>query len=208
MARGTFITFEGSEGVGKTTQIKKLEEALKNQGHDVVVTREPGGTQSAEAIRDLIFSDQYDGQWSPHAETLMMFAARAMHIKDVIQPAIEMAQIVICDRFIDSTRVYQGIINQVSMDFIHQLEREIVGAFMPSVTLILDVPAEIALKRVQERGAENNNDRGSVDFYQNLRDGFLTITQEETERCIVIDAHKSEDDISQEIQTIISERLH
>ncbi len=204
---GYFITFEGGEGVGKTTQIKQLVSHFQAEGKDVVLTREPGGTPSAEAIRDLIFSTIYDGKWSPQAETLMMFAARAMHIKDVIKPAIDAGKIVVCDRFIDSTRVYQGALNHVSEDLINQLETHIIGDYAPNLTLILDMPADIAMERVQSRGAENNNDRGNLEFYQNLRDGFLNIAKQDGVRCVVVDANREAGVISKDIQNITSERL-
>lgn len=204
---GYFITFEGGEGVGKTTQIKQLVSHLQAEGKDVVLTREPGGTKCAEAIRDLIFSTEYDGKWSPQAETLMMFAARAMHIKDVIKPAIDAGKIVICDRFIDSTCVYQGALNHVSADLINQLETHIIGNYAPNLTLILDMPADIAMERVQSRGAENNNDRGNLEFYQKLRDGFLNIAKQNGERCVVVDANREVDVIAKDIQNIIAERL-
>ncbi len=207
MTSANFITFEGGEGVGKTTQIKKLEQFLKSIDQDVVVTREPGGTLEAEAIRNLIFSSEYDGKWSPQAETLMMFAARTMHIRDVIQPALGNRKTVICDRFMDSTRVYQGIVNNVSFDFIRQLEDNIIGDFMPSLTFVLDLPADTAMLRVQSRGAENNNDRGDLEFYEKLRQGFLKIAKNEPERCIVIDADRSEEDIAQDIQDILQGKL-
>lgn len=207
MTRGYFITFEGGEGAGKTTQIQNLASFLTSNNKDIVITREPGGTPTAEAIRDLVFSVKHDGNWSPQAETLMMFAARAMHIKDVIKPAIDAGKVVICDRYLDSTRVYQGTLNNVSLDFIKNLEQEIIGSYRPNLTFVLDVPAEIAMKRVQERGAENNNDRGNLEFYQKLRDGFLTIAQNEPDRCIPINAHNDEDLIAQEIQAIVLKRL-
>ena len=206
MENGFFITFEGGEGVGKTTQIKHLEERL-NQNHDVVLTREPGGTPSAEAIRDLIFAPEYDGQWTAEAETLMMFAARAMHIKDVIAPALDDSKIIICDRYMDSTRVYQGHVKGVDADLIGTLEAKIVAKFTPNLTLILDLPAEVAMTRVQGRGAENNNDRGNLDFYNNLRQGFLNIAKENPDRCVVIDASLDEQTIAESIYKVVSERL-
>ena len=206
MKNGFFITFEGGEGVGKTTQIKHLESNL-NQGHDVVLTREPGGTKTAEDIRNLIFAPEHDGQWTAEAETLMMFAERAMHIKDVIAPALDANKIIICDRYMDSTRVYQGHVKGVDIDLIKTLEAKIIANSVPNLTLILDLPAETAMARVQGRGAENNNDRGNLDFYNNLRQGFLNIAKENPERCVVIDASLDEKIIADNIYKVVSERM-
>lgn len=207
MTQGFFITFEGGEGVGKTTQIKRLEEYLKAQKHDVVTTREPGGTKSAEAIRDLIFASDYDGQWTVDAETLMMFAARSMHIKDIIKPAVNASKTVLCDRFIDSTTVYQGLVKGYDLDFIKSLQDQIIGQYMPNLTIILDLSADIAMERVKGRGADNENDRGSIDFYQNLRQGFLDIAAQNQRRCVIIDANQDIEDIATDIQKIVTDRI-
>jgi dTMP kinase len=206
MSKGFFITFEGGEGVGKTTQIKLLQSNLQSN-HEVVLTREPGGTPAAEEIRNLIFSAEYDGKWTPEAEILMMFAARAMHIKNVIKPALSANKVVICDRYMDSTRVYQGSIKGVDTDLIKTLETKIIDNFVPNLTLILDVPADIAMKRVEERGADNNNDRGSIKFYESLRQGFLNIAQNSPKRCVVIDASTDKETIANNIYRIVTERL-
>lgn len=207
MAQGFFITFEGGEGVGKTTQIKHLEKHLIVAGHDVLVTREPGGTLSAEAVRDLIFHSDFDGGWSVEAETLMMFAARSMHIRDVIAPALVAGKIILCDRYHDSTRVYQGVVKNAGMDFIKILEQKIIGAYIPNLTIMLDLPADVAMARVKSRGAENNNDRGSLDFYNKLRQGFLDIAKAEPTRCEVIDANRTPEIIAKDIAAFVRERL-
>lgn len=199
MSNGLLITFEGGEGAGKSTQIKKLSENLQSIGQDVVMTREPGGCPAAEDIRNLLFSKEHDGQWDVGSETLLMFAARAMHIKDVIAPAIKAGKIVLCDRYMDSTRVYQGFVKKMDMGFIHSLEERIIGKYMPDMTFLLDLPAETAMARIQKRGAENENDRGPLDFYNALRNGFLDIAKNESDRCVIIDGTQGIDDISEAI---------
>ena len=207
MAKGLFITFEGGEGVGKTTQIKRLETALKQKGHDVVTTREPGGTPAAEEIRNLLSHKDYGGDWTPEAELLLLFAARAMHIRDVIAPALSNNKIVLCDRYIDSTRVYQGHIQNIDKGFIQSLESKIVGRYMPDLTFIMDLPPEEAVNRVNSRGAEDHYDRADLAFYQQLHQGFLKIAQDNTNRCAIIDASRTEEDIAAEIENAVLKRL-
>lgn len=204
---GVFVTFEGGEGVGKSTQIQHLAQALKNKGRDVVVTREPGGCPSAEAVRDLLFTPDYDGAWTPEAETLMMFAARAQHIQEVIAPALIAGKIVLCDRYMDSTRVYQGVVKGVDSSLIESLEHNIIGAYVPNLTIILDLDAETAMSRVQSRGASNQNDRGDVKFYDRLRQGFLHITKDNEARCVIVDASQEEKAIATRILSVVEEKL-
>ena len=207
MATGTFITFEGGEGVGKTTQIKRLEESLVKKGHNVLLTREPGGTPAAEEIRTLLSHDIHGEKWTPEAEVMLLFAARAMHIQDVIAPALKEGKIILCDRYIDSTRVYQGHLQQMDMNFIHELEKKIVGPYMPDLTFILDLKAAQAMDRVQSRGAVDHYDRGDEDFYNSLRQGFLQIAKDNTKRCVIIDASKDEGTIAMAILEAFEERL-
>lgn len=202
-----FITFEGSEGVGKSTQIKYLEQNLKNEGYDVIVTREPGGTPAAEKIRNLLSDPEFGGKWSHHAELLLLFAARAEHIKDVIRPALKNNKIILCDRYIDSTRVYQGTVAKIPMDFILEIEKNIVGDAIPHLTFVLDMPVKDAMKRVQVRGAQDHYDEGDETFYQTLRDGFLKIAAQE-KRCHLIDAMQTEDIIANQIFNHVTEHLH
>lgn len=204
---GFFITFEGSEGVGKSTQIKHLESALKSQEHDVVVTREPGGTPRAEKIRALLSHPDTGGKWTEEAELLLLFAARAEHIQDVIKPALKANKIIICDRYIDSTRVYQGHLGGLSFDLIYDLEKNIVEGTMPHLTFVLDMPVEEAMKRVHARGVKDHYDQGDEKFYQTLRDGFLKIATLE-KRCKVIDAMQNEQDIATQILNQVKEHLH
>jgi dTMP kinase len=200
---GLFITFEGGEGVGKSTQVSLLEQALKNSGHGVVVTREPGGTPTAEDIRNVLFNPKHDKAWTPQAEALMMYAARALHINDVITPALSAGKVVICDRYIDSTRVYQ----QECKSLVDVLEGQIAKDTMPDVTFILDLDAEAAMARVGSRGAENRNDEKSVEFYKDLRQGFLEIAKNNPKRCEVINAMQSIEDIAKQVLNVTNERL-
>lgn len=205
---GCLITFEGGEGVGKSTQIKYLEQKLRDDGHDVIVTREPGGTPAAEKIRNLLSDSEHGGKWSDHAELLLMFVARAEHVKDVIIPALTAGKVILCDRYIDSTRVYQGHIGTIPFEFIDYLEQQIVGdAAHPHLTFLLDVPANDAMKRVHDRGAVDHYDQGDLAFYQKLRDGFLKIAAQEN-RIKIIDGLQAEQDIAAHIYDHAKEHLH
>lgn len=207
MSKGFFITFEGGEGVGKTTQIQHLRNILVQKGYDVVVTREPGGTPAAEEIRNLLSDKDHGGTFSPEAEVLLLFASRAMHIKDVIAPALKAGKVILCDRYIDSTRVYQGHLQKLDMDFIFALEDKIVGKYVPDLTFIMDLEASKAMARVKERGAQDHYDRGDEVFYTELHEGFQKIAQDNPERCVMIDASQNEEDIAAEIDKIAVERL-
>lgn len=203
MAKGLFITFEGGEGVGKTTQITLLANVLQDNGHDVVVTREPGGTKAAEEIRNLLSHKEYGGKWTPEAELMLLFAARAQHIRDVIKPAIDAGKYVLCDRFIDSTRIYQGHLQKIPMDFILDLENKIVGDYMPDITLLLDLDENIAIARVEARGAGDHYDQGDLEFYKILRNGFLDMAKKNAARIKIINADQDIDRIASDIQNII-----
>lgn len=209
MRSGFFITFEGGEGVGKTTQIQHLKNHLEGIEKTVTLTREPGGTPAAEEIRTLLSHETLGEQWTPHAETMLLFAARAMHIQDVIAPVLNDGNILISDRYIDSTRVYQGHIQKLDKSFIQDLETQIVGQYIPDLTIILDLDAETAMERVRSRGgALDHYDRGDLEFYQKLRDGFLTIVDENKARCVVVDASQTEQEIATQIQKIAVGRLN
>ncbi|MEM8833214.1 MAG: dTMP kinase [Pseudomonadota bacterium] len=205
--KGFFITFEGGEGAGKSTQIKLLADHLQSQGHDIVTTREPGGTPAAEEIRDLLSHEEWGGNWSQDAELLLFFVARSMHIKDVIAPALEAGKIILCDRYIDSTRVYQGALHKIDMSFIKDLEKRVVGNYIPNITFLLDIPVETVLERVSRRGARDHYDQQDESNHQILRDGFLDLAKEEYDRFEIIDATKEIETIAQNIAQITVERL-
>lgn len=187
MNAGRFITFEGGEGAGKSTQIKLLAEALAARGIPHLVTREPGGTTGAESIRRLLV--EQGETWEPMTETVLFLAARVDHVRKKILPALRAGEWVLCDRFADSTAVYQGIGKGISREFLDMAHRLILGDFQPDLTLILDLPTEEGLKRAGARGGkENRFEALGLEFHRCIRQGFLAIAQAQPERCAVIDA--------------------
>lgn len=205
--RGIFITFEGGEGAGKSTQLRRLAERLAARGREVATTREPGGSEGAEAVRGLLVEGAAD-RWSPMSETLLLYAARADHLERLIRPALARGAIVLCDRFADSTRAYQGAAGGVSPAFIDTLEREVLGDTRPHLTLILDLPAERGLDRAAGRGgAEARFESKGLAFHQRLRDGFLAVAKAEPERCVVIDADQGLDRVTADIEAAVLARL-
>lgn len=212
---GLFITFEGGEGGGKTTQINRLAQSLSAQGYKIVTTREPGGTPEAEKIRDLLVQRE-GGNWSPIAEVLLLFAARQLHVQNVIQPALEEGRIVICDRFTDSTRAYQGYGHGLAHDAIESINKTVLNGFGPDLTFILDVPPQIGLTRSRRRLAgehfmgdktEDRFEQMDVSFHERLRDGFLDIAKKNADRCVVLDATQDLESIAAKIADSVKERL-
>lgn len=185
MKRGKFITFEGGEGVGKSTQAKRLAERIKRNDIPVIVTREPGGTPVGEDVRGLILKDRPK---DPVTELLLFAAARAEHMTSVIRPALDEGMWVISDRFIDSTRVYQGKLYGLEPEFISLLERYTVAPDFPDLTLILDLPAGAGVERAQSRGTLSRYDAERIETHEALRKGFLEIATDEPKRCVLIDA--------------------
>jgi dTMP kinase len=186
MKRGKFITLEGGEGVGKSTQAKRLAERLAGHDIPVVVTREPGGTPVGEDVRSLILKDRPK---DPVTELLLFAAARAEHMTSVIRPALDEGTWVISDRFIDSTRVYQGKLYGLEPEFISLLERYTVAPDFPDLTLILDLPANAGVERAQSRGTLSRYDAERIETHEILRKGFLEIATHEPRRCVLIDAN-------------------
>jgi dTMP kinase len=186
MKRGKFITFEGGEGVGKSTQAKRLAERIKRNDIPVIVTREPGGTPVGEDVRGLILKDRPK---DPVTELLLFAAARAEHMTSVIRPALDEGAWVISDRFIDSTRVYQGKLYGLEPEFISLLERYTVAPDFPDLTLILDLPAGAGVERAQSRGTLSRYDAERIETHEALRKGFLEIATDEPKRCVLIDAN-------------------
>lgn len=201
-AAGIFITLEGGEGAGKSTQSRRLKDALEAEGRTVLLTREPGGTPEGEKIRDLV-TQRSGGNWTPLAECLLFFAARQMHVDKVIRPALERGDIVICDRFTDSTRSYQGYGHGFPLETIEEINHLALGSFNPDITFVLDLPVEAGLRRSfaqkeQAAGREMTEDRFErldQSFHEKLRQGFLSIAAANPARCRVIDAQQSPDDI-------------
>ncbi len=205
--QSTFITFEGGEGTGKSTQVQRLAERLKAAGRTVVTTREPGGAPSAEEIRTLLVTGEPD-RWTALSEALLNFTARAEHLEHTIRPALARDAIVLCDRFVDSTMAYQAYAGGVPPETITTLTRLVVGETMPDLTLILDLPVEVGLSRAQGRGDhENRYEKKGEAYHHKLRDAFLEIAKAEPNRCAVIDASGTIDDIADAIWSIVCERL-
>jgi dTMP kinase len=205
VTRGRFITFEGGEGAGKSTQVRRLAERLRGRG-EVVVTREPGGSPGAEAIRALLVSGPVE-RWSPISETLLMYAARRDHIERVIAPTLARGAWVICDRFYDSSRAYQGAAGGAPASLLSALEADVVGELIPDLTLILDLPAEVGLARASKRGKrEGRFEAKGLAFHEKLRAAFLNIAAAEPERCVVIDADAGMDVVTDRIGAALDRR--
>lgn len=207
MTRGRFITFEGGEGAGKTTQIRRLADRLAAYAPEVVTTREPGGSPGAELLRDLLVRGSVD-RWSPTSETLILYAAREDHLQRLIRPALARGAWVLSDRFADFTRAYQGAAGGADTVLIAELERAVVGEDRPDLTFILDVPVELGLSRAHGRGgAETRFEDKGVAFHARLRDAFLAIAEDEPARCAVIDATQSPDAVAEAIWRQVCARL-
>lgn len=207
MADGYFITFEGGEGSGKSTQARALAEHLGAGGDDVVLTREPGGSPGAEAIRTLLVTGDPE-RWSPLAETLLFSAARDQHLRATIIPALSRGAVVICDRFADSTRAYQGAGGQVDTRLLDALEAAVVGNTRPDLTFFLDLDPGLGLTRAQGRGeGEDRFERKNLSFHIALRAAFLAIARSEPGRCHVIDAARDTQTIGAEISAIARAHL-
>jgi dTMP kinase len=207
VTRGRFITFEGGEGAGKTTQVRRLTERLAAHVGETVITREPGGSAGAELLRDLLVRGSVD-RWSPTAETLILYAAREDHLQRLIRPALLRGAWVICDRFADSTRAYQGAAGGADAALISDLERAVIGDDQPDLTFILDVPVDVGLARARGRGGDETRfeDKG-LGFHTRLRDAFLAIAEAEPGRCVVVDATRPPDVVAQEIWRALEQRL-
>ncbi len=208
MARAApFITLEGGEGAGKSTQVRRLEKKLVEKNHRVLLTREPGGSAGAEAIRGLLVTGDV-ARWTPITEALLHFAARADHLEKTIRPALNRGDWVICDRFVDSTLAYQGFAQGLGKDPIMALRKLVIGPDMPQLTFILDLPVEVGLARAGARaGAEDRYERMDKSFHEKLRTAFLDIAKAEPERCVIIDATVSEAQVEAQIWSEVSKRF-
>ena len=206
---GKFITFEGGEGTGKSTQAATLAARLRSLGIGVQLTREPGGSPGAEIIRHVILSGAAK-PLGPEAEAMLFAAARDDHIRCTILPALHAGKWVICDRFADSTRVYQGVLGDVDPRFIRALERVSVGDLRPDLTLVLDVPAKVGLRRAagRRRGAKPDRfEAERIDFHDKLRNAYLALAAAEPERCVVIDAGAPKKTVAKNIWQAVTSRL-
>lgn len=211
MAQGIFITLEGGEGAGKSTQISLLADVLRAMGRDVVITREPGGTPEAEKIRDFLVKRD-GGNWTPMAECMLLYAARQMHVENLIKPALTQGKIVVCDRFSDSTRAYQSFGHGLPLETIEQIDHLALSGFKPDLTFILDLPVETGLARAGKRmsadqSQEDRFEKLGTGFHERLRQGYLQIAKANPERCIIIDATRSIDQIAADLAKHVQERL-
>lgn len=192
-----FITLEGGEGTGKSTLQSALADRLAAMGQDVVLTREPGGTPLAEAVRQLALHPPGDAAWSPMAEALLMNAARSDHLEKLIRPALAAGKWVICDRFSDSTRVYQGVKGGVPVDVLKSMESSVLGDTVPGLTLILDAPLETTARRRQSRGERPDAfEQRDASFHQAVRNAFAALAGSEPDRCRLLDASRPAADVA------------
>lgn len=202
---GMFITFEGGEGSGKSTQVRRLAERLRSLGRDVLVTREPGGTPEAEAVRALLVSGDV-ARWTAKSEALLNYAAREQHLQQVLRPALAAGRIVLCDRFMDSTRAYQGYAGGCELSFIDALEKAVVGPTRPDLTLVFDLEPATGLARARARGdalAEDRYERKGIAFHTKLREGFLDILRRDPRRCRLIDAAQDVEAVAGDVWSVV-----
>ena len=204
--RGFFLTLEGAEGVGKSTNIEFITQYLEQRGIDYVLTREPGGTQLGEKIRELLLA-VHEESMSEFTELLLVFAARAQHLDKIIEPALAAGKWVVCDRFTDATFAYQGAGRGLSMETIGELESMVQGELRPDLTLILDLDPEIGMQRASNRGELDRFEREQMSFFRHVRQGYLDIAQAEPERCTVIDAAKSLEDVKLDLLAALEQGL-
>lgn len=204
MKRGRFITLEGCEGVGKSTNLQFIESILKQNQIDVVVTREPGGTPLAEEIRELILSKREE-QVHPLSELLLIFAARAQHLKQFILPNLQSGKWVLCDRFTDATYAYQGQGRNLSFEVVSQLENLVQDDLRPDLTVLLDIDVEVGLQRASERGELDRFEIEPRDFFQTVREAYLTRAREDASRFAIIDAAPALADVQKNIQNILEQ---
>ena len=198
---GLFITFEGGEGCGKSTQIAALKARLEAIGKTVVQTREPGGTALGESVRSLLQHDDAGQGMSPEAELLLFAASRAQHVRELIAPAIAQGQIVLCDRFLDSTTVYQGVARAIDSKKVDTINQFAIGDTKPDLTILIDLPPEIGLARVHARsdGQLDRMEKEAIEFFQAVRQGYLDLAKSEPKRFLVLDGSQSIEDLETQI---------
>ncbi|MGA7460945.1 MAG: dTMP kinase [Candidatus Korobacteraceae bacterium] len=209
--RGKFITFEGLDGCGKSTQLEKLAIALRERGIDVVTTREPGGTETGERVREVLLSSRTAGL-DAHAEMALMFASRAQLIAEVILPALNSGKWVLCDRFTDSTEAYQGGGRQLGSETVLRLHDLVCGGLWPELTILMDSDVGSSVRRARRRNKDTENDENRFEkesqaFFTRVRDGFLQIARREAQRVVVIDARPPIEVVHEEIVRVVRERL-
>ena len=206
---GKLISFEGSEGSGKSTQIARLAAQLQQGGREVVATREPGGTEIGEQIRNIIVHNSKGDEMCAETELLLFTAARAQVVREVIAPALVRGAVVLSDRFLDSSTVYQGIGRNLAADPVSQINRFAVGNVMPDLTIVIDVPTEVSLARIRQRasGLPDRMERENIDFYKKIREGYLVLARGMPDRFVVIDGTQSPDAIEKQIWAAVKERI-
>jgi len=207
---GKLISFEGSEGSGKSSQIARLAERLQKLKRDVISVREPGGTEIGEQIRNIIVHNSRGDEMCAETELLLFAAARAQLVREVIAPALMRGTIVLSDRYLDSSTVYQGIGRNLAMDPVNQINRFAVGNVMPDLTVVIDVPTEVSLERICRRASDlpNRMERENIDFYNKIREGYLLLAKGMPERFIVVDGGKDEDATERKIWDELKDRLN
>lgn len=206
---GKFLSFEGPEGSGKSTQIQRLLAHLAAEGVATLSTREPGGSKLGELVRNLVMHSSGETTISPEAELLLFTASRAQLVREVIRPALAAGKLVICDRFLDSSTVYQGLARGLPLDSLHAVNQFAVGGTLPDLTLVLDVPVEVSLSRIRARPGTSLDriEQEKESFYRKVRDGYLQVAQSIPERFVVIDGTSSPDRIEAQIWKTIHDRL-
>jgi dTMP kinase len=209
ITNGRLISFEGSEGSGKSTQIARLAEHFQKAKREVVTTREPGGTEIGEQIRNIIVHNSKGDEMCAETELMLFTAARAQLVREVIVPALTRGAIVLSDRFLDSSTVYQGIGRNLAADPVAQINRFAVGNVMPDLTIVIDVPTEVSLARLKQRASDlpDRMERENLSFYTKIREGYLVLAKGMPERFIVIDGTKTQDAIEKKIWAEVQARL-
>lgn len=208
---GFFVTFEGIEGCGKTTQSAMLKAALEKKGKSVVLTREPGGTAVGTKMREILL-DVRTKNLVPLAELLLYEADRAQHVAEVIRPALDAGKVVVCDRYIDASTAYQGAARGVAPDLVEALNRIATGGLEPALTLLLDLPAEVSVKRARDRaekagGRPDRFEREELPFHQSVRDGYLAIAARRPGRFVRLAADRTPDEVGKDVLEIVAARL-
>lgn len=202
--RGLFITLEGIEGSGKSTQISHLAKVLSKAGYRVLQTREPGGTSTAEAIRHILLTASSQEPVTPQTEALLVFAARCQHVTHLIKPAVQNGDIVLCDRFSDSTLAYQGFARGLDLQWLRETNAVATGGLAPDLTLLLDLPVSVGLaRRRADRGQQNRLDRETAHFHRKVRRGFLALAAEEPSRIKTVNANRPAHEIRDELAEIV-----
>ncbi|MFZ5496597.1 MAG: dTMP kinase [Verrucomicrobiota bacterium] len=206
---GRLISFEGSEGSGKSTQIIRLAERLQKAGREVVATREPGGTEIGEQIRNIIVHNSRGDEMCPETELLLFTAARAQVVREVIAPALERGAVVLSDRFLDSSTVYQGIARNLAPGPVSAINRFAVGNVMPDLTIVIDVPTEISLQRVRQRASDlpDRMERENISFYKKVREGYLLLAKEWPDRVVVFDGTLAPAALEKKVWSVVRKRL-